>query len=245
MKATLTYHSIDESGSPISVSLRAFSEHARWLTSGGVRALTLDQLVADPDDGRDAVAVTFDDGIATAKEPIRRLLDAGVPVTVFVVTGRVGATNAWDGREDPIVPTLPLMTWTDLEDLTERGASIGAHGRTHRALVGLSASALEDELLGSREDLRARLGSVPHHVAYPFGGADAHVAACAQRFFSWGHTTEFRLHGATSDAMRQPRLDMYYFNARRATARWGSGSFRRRVAAIRVRRTIGAWVRAR
>jgi peptidoglycan/xylan/chitin deacetylase (PgdA/CDA1 family) len=167
-----------------------------------------------------------------------------VPVTVFVVTGRVGGTNAWDGHPDPNVPTFPLMTWSDLEALAKAGARIAAHGRTHRVLAGLSPDALDEELLGSREDLRARIGQAPDHIAYPFGSVDAHVASCARRVFAWGHTTDFRAHGTGDDPMGQPRLDMYYFQRPGATARWGSASFRRRVAAVRVRRAIRAWMRA-
>ena len=61
MKAILTYHSIDPSGSPISVSPDAFEAHVRWLSTGRVRVVPLEelgQLSADVD----AVAITFDDG---------------------------------------------------------------------------------------------------------------------------------------------------------------------------------------
>ena len=42
MRAILTYHSIDESGSPISVDPDAFRRHVRWLASGRVRVTTPD-----------------------------------------------------------------------------------------------------------------------------------------------------------------------------------------------------------
>src|SRR5690606_37701023 len=60
MRAILTYHSIDESGSPISVSREAFRAHVRWLASGAVKVRPLAELV-DARDGGDAVAITFDD----------------------------------------------------------------------------------------------------------------------------------------------------------------------------------------
>jgi hypothetical protein len=61
VKATLTYHSIDDSGSPISVSSGVFSAHLRWLANPKVRVLSLDALASHPDDAEDAVAVN-DDG---------------------------------------------------------------------------------------------------------------------------------------------------------------------------------------
>jgi len=62
VKATLTYHSIEESGSPISVSPSVFASHLRWLGSARVRVFSLDALASHSDDAGDAVAVTFDDG---------------------------------------------------------------------------------------------------------------------------------------------------------------------------------------
>jgi len=62
MKAILTYHSVDETGSVISVDERTFRRHVQWLASGRVRAVPLDALASLPDDV-DAVAITFDDGL--------------------------------------------------------------------------------------------------------------------------------------------------------------------------------------
>jgi peptidoglycan/xylan/chitin deacetylase (PgdA/CDA1 family) len=72
----------------------AFRRHVDWLTSGRVKATTLDDLVTLPSRS-DAVAITFDDGFENFEEHGRRLLERGVPVTVFVVSDRVGKTNAW------------------------------------------------------------------------------------------------------------------------------------------------------
>jgi peptidoglycan/xylan/chitin deacetylase (PgdA/CDA1 family) len=60
MRAILTYHSIDDSGSPISVAPEEFRAHVRWLGSGAVRVVPLAKLVTLPPDD-DAVALTFDD----------------------------------------------------------------------------------------------------------------------------------------------------------------------------------------
>src|SRR5579864_2255548 len=95
MRATLTYHSIDDSGSPISVSPTAFDAHLKWLNTGRVRVVSLDEIVTMPDDGQDAVAVTFDDGLLNTRQPVENLLSSGLPVTLFVVSGYVGRTNTW------------------------------------------------------------------------------------------------------------------------------------------------------
>lgn len=238
MRATLTYHSIDESGSPISVSPAAFDSHVRWLTSGRVRALSLDDLVAHPDDGADAVAVVFDDGFQNIREPVARLLNAGVPATIFVVSHHVGGTNAWRGQSQDGIPTLPLLAWTDLEQLVARGVSIGAHTRTHPWLTRLTPEAQDDELIGAEEDLRTRLGVRCDHVAYPYGDVDAGVAARAAARYRFGHSTRFAALGSDENNLLLPRLDMYYFRRPGAIDRWASARFAFRLLTIRWRRAL-------
>jgi peptidoglycan/xylan/chitin deacetylase (PgdA/CDA1 family) len=115
VKAILTYHSIDDSGSPISVPPATFEAHVRWLAGGYVRVLSLTDLLAHPADGPDAVAVTFDDGFLNVRGAVEGLLGRGLPVTIFAVTGHAGRTNDWGGRPQSGIPTLPLLGWSDLE----------------------------------------------------------------------------------------------------------------------------------
>ena len=42
MKAILTYHSVDETGSVISIDERSFRRHVAWLASSAVRVVPLD-----------------------------------------------------------------------------------------------------------------------------------------------------------------------------------------------------------
>jgi peptidoglycan/xylan/chitin deacetylase (PgdA/CDA1 family) len=240
VKATLTYHSIDESGSPISLSPTAFEAHAQWLASGDVKVLSLDALMAHPVDGEDAVAVTFDDGFLSTRGPVEQLLGAGVPATLFIVSGHVGTTNAWNGRAQTGIPVLPLMSWDHVEYLVARGATIGAHTRTHRVLTKLPSGVLEAELVGSWEDLHGKLGVRAVHIAYPFGAINPEVTRRAAGYFRWGHTTDFRVMAGDDEPMEQPRLDMYYFSDPGALASWGTPAFMRRVAWCRARRRLRA-----
>ncbi len=238
MNAILTYHSIDESGSPISLAPEIFRAHHRWLISGKVRVRPLDDLVESRADSGDDVAVTFDDGFRNTREPIAALLADGVPVTIFAVTRHVGGANTWGGRSAPGIPTLPLLDWTDLGHLVARGASVAAHTRTHPPLTGLVGQALDDELLGGLEDLRDRLGSTAAHLAYPYGDVDGRVAARTGQFYRWGYTTEFSPLSAAAPALLLPRLDMYYFQSPGTLEAWGTARFRRHVAWCRTRRRL-------
>lgn len=238
MRATLTYHSIDESGSPISVSPAAFDAHLAWLASGRTRAVSLDALIHRGDDAEDVVAVTFDDGFANIKEPVERLRAHGIPVTIFVVTAEVGRTNAWGGVTHPSVPTLPLLDWAALEHLASLGVEIAAHTRTHAPLSQLSAAAIDDELGGCREDLVRRIGATSGHMAYPYGDVDKRVAAHASVHFRSAHTTELRPLRVADHPMHLPRIDMYYFQAPSAIAHWGTRAGRARLSWIGLRRLM-------
>jgi len=242
MKATLTYHSIDDSESPVSLAPATFQRHVAWLASGRVKVLGLDALLAHPEDGEDAVALTFDDGFLNNDDPVRRLLDAGLPATLFVVSRYVGTTNAWGGYGDRRIPVLPLLSWDDLGGLIERGASVAAHSRTHAPMTSLSPFALDDELLGCVDDLHTRLGLRASHLAYPYGDVDERVAARAEHHFRFGHTTAFDMLRSTAPRLQLPRLDMYYFQKPGTLEAWGTPAFARRVSWCRTRRRARAWL---
>lgn len=229
MRAILTYHSIDESGSPISVGRAAFRAHARWLASGAVRVLPLSELMSVPDDG-DAVAITFDDGFENfADEAAPVLRDSALPATVFVVPEHVGGTNDWGGHAVPGIPSLPLMGWESLGTLAASGVTLGAHTRRHRDLTQVRGAALEDEVAGCVERMAAELGVRPTTFAYPYGAVDAAAATVARDVFAWACTTELRVLRHSEDPALLPRLDMFYFRDPGQLEAWGTAAFRRRL----------------
>jgi peptidoglycan/xylan/chitin deacetylase (PgdA/CDA1 family) len=240
MRAVLTYHSIDDSGSPISVAPEAFERHVRWLVSGKVQVTTLAGLAAYPADAQ-AVALTFDDGFENFATYAAPLLAAhGLPATVFVVTGHVGRTNAWNGRPAAGIPTLPLLEWAALERLVKAGITLGAHTRTHRPLTQLDASAIEDEVAGSAECLRRRFGVKPQAFAYPYGAVTPAVSVKVYETFSWGCTTDHRPFGVSERPALIPRLDMYYYRARGRLEAWQTPSFDRHLMVTQQRRRLRA-----
>jgi peptidoglycan/xylan/chitin deacetylase (PgdA/CDA1 family) len=239
MRAILTYHSLDDSGSPISVAPAVFSQHVRWMVDSGVRVLPLaDMLVLDRDDPAPAVSITFDDGFMNFTQAAELLMRARLPVTLFVVTGHVGGSNAWGGRTESRIPTLPLLGWKELEQLVSQGVSIGAHTRRHARLTSLAPAAVEDELDGCLQDLRTRLGVRVDHFAYPYGAADETVAALAGARFQAAVTTRFAPLSRHDAPMWIPRFDMYYFRRPGTLERWGTPPFRRRLWSVQLRRQL-------
>jgi peptidoglycan/xylan/chitin deacetylase (PgdA/CDA1 family) len=239
MRAILTYHSIDDSGSPISVPPGVFAEHVRWMAGGRVRVLPLGDLLAlDPDDPADAIAITFDDGFRNFRDASAALIAARLPVTLFVVTGHVGGSNTWGGRTERGIPTLPLLTWAELERLAADGVTMGAHTRTHPRLTTLSPGSIEEELDGCLHELGTRLGVRVDHFAYPYGAANEEVAALAGRRFKAAVTTRFSPLAGGDAPMLMPRLDMYYLRQPGALGTWGTAGFRRKLWSVRFRRQV-------
>jgi peptidoglycan/xylan/chitin deacetylase (PgdA/CDA1 family) len=230
MRAILTYHSIDTSGSPISCHPDTFARQVEWLASGRVRVTTIDELVQLPATA-DAVALTFDDGFVNFRDVAApRLLDRGFPVTLFVVAGLAGRTNAWDAGPRRTSPELPLLDWPALARLQEQGVTLGAHSQTHRSLTRLPAAELEDEVRGCADRIQAEVGLRPSVFAYPYGHWDTASAVAVARTFRWGCTTDFSpLHGAGEPATL-PRLDMCYFSDPGHLDAWGTRSFAARIS---------------
>ncbi|MCC6989200.1 MAG: polysaccharide deacetylase family protein [Acidobacteria bacterium] len=245
MRAILTYHSIDASGSPISVAPDAFARHVAWLAGGRVSVEPLAAIAQGDDcaaDGRDRVAITFDDAFenfGTVAWP--RLRASGLPATVFVVSGHAGGTNRWGGVASPGIPELPLLTWEALGACAAAGADIGAHSRTHPHLSRTSAAARLDELAGCRDTIAARLGVTPESFAYPYGDCDASVVRDTAAVFARACTTEYRQVGVSDSVHRLPRLDMFYFQGPAALDDWGRPAFLRRIAMRRAARALRQW----
>lgn len=242
MKAILTYHSIDDSGSPISVPEATFRGHVQWLANSGIAVVSLDELMRMPDD-TDAIAITFDDGFANFGSVAWPLLqEHELPVTLFVVSDHAGASNSWSSPRFPDVPRMPLLDWTELGMLAEAGLHLGSHTRHHPDLRTLSGSSLADEIAGAAEQIQARTGTRPRSFAYPYGACNDTVVAAVRGHHEIACTTELRPLGKREDWLRLPRLDAFYFRRPGLLEGWGSGAFQRylwmRASGRRLRRAL-------
>lgn len=242
MRAILTYHSIDESGSPISLSPAVFERHLDWLVSGKVRVVPLERLRSDSTPG-DAVAITFDDALASLADlawpELRR---RSLPATVFASLERLGRDNAWRGEAEAAIPRLRVIDRETLRRLAQEGLAVGSHGLTHCDLRRLPDSELVRELAESHERLGEITGQRPTWLAYPYGGVDRRVARAAARFYAAGVTTDLRPLERREDPLRLPRIDAWYLKSPAALEAWGTLRFRAylslRRALRRLRRVI-------
>jgi peptidoglycan/xylan/chitin deacetylase (PgdA/CDA1 family) len=238
MKAILTYHSVDETGSVISIDERTFRRHVAWLASSGISVVPLETLLDVPME-QDAIAITFDDGLesfGTIAAPL--LLENGLPVTLFVVTDAVGGTNEWRRGSDPGIPISRLLGWDELGRLAEAGVVLGAHTCTHPRLELLSATEAEREIGDSRSQLERELGLSTNSFAYPYGSVGAVARDVVARTFRCGVTTRLAALSSSDDVALLPRLDTYYFRAAGTLESWGTRLFRMRMGFLAGARTL-------
>ena len=236
MRAILTYHSVDPSGSVVSIDEDAFRAHVGFLASGRVRVVGLRELLALPPE-EDAVALTFDDGFRNLGRTAWPLLrDHGLPATVFVVTGRVGGENDWDGTGPGGAPRLPLLDWDDLGRLAEEGLELGCHSRSHPHLDRVDDPARRAEVEGAAADIERRTGRRPASFCYPYGSYDEASVRAVRRVYDVACTTRLDVLGPDDDRHRLPRLDVYYYRGRGQLEAWGSPAFRARLATRRLLR---------
>src|SRR5262249_49122387 len=93
----------------------------------------------------------------------------------------------WDSSLETAYADGLIMTWDQIRALARAGMDVESHTRRHRVLQTLSADALRDELVGSREDLESQLGRPVRAVAYPVGRRIAHNPRIREALLAAGY----------------------------------------------------------
>lgn len=236
----LTYHAIGDGPPPLWLSTTDFEAQLDAMTNRGYRTIGLDEIATAIRGGvlpEKRFAITFDDGYANVIEnawPILR--DRGLGATVFVITSRAGRDNRWPGQPSS-VPTARLLDWDEIARLAEEGCTIGSHGRTHSLLDGRDASALEDEIASSREEIETKIGRPVESFAYPYGFVASEALAVARRHYAAAVGVELRAVERDSDPHRLPRVDACTIGPS-SLGRIGEGSFTTYLAVRRMLRSV-------
>lgn len=180
----LTYHSVDDSGSVISISPECFRKQMKYLRCKGYQSISLPELVdylqTDGVVPQKLVIITFDDGFMNNYEtafPILR--DCGMTATIFVVTDLIGKLCTWGTLEG--FPETPLMSWTEIKEMHRHGIDIQPHSCTHPRLTALAEDQVFDEVLRSKQEIEQTLGKQAGVFCYPYGSFDSKVISIVKR----------------------------------------------------------------
>jgi peptidoglycan/xylan/chitin deacetylase (PgdA/CDA1 family) len=212
----LAYHAVSSTwDSPLAVTEEALAHQAAHLHRRGYRGLTMaeaERLRARGGLPPRSVVFTFDDGYRSTLRAADILARHGYAGTVFAVTAfpASGKHLSWPGIEHELTAAtaeqLEPLSWADLAALRGRGWEVGSHTVSHALLTAAGDAALSAELGDSRRAIADRLGDCAT-VAYPYGVADARVAAAAREA---GYLAACTLTGAHVDdePHRRPRVGM-------------------------------------
>lgn len=183
----LMYHKIDEPPSGVRtpgnfVTPASFREQMDALLAWGYQTISFDQWMEYRATGRGylpkrPIIITFDDGYTCFDEhawPVMK--QRGLQGTVFLVSGQIGGTNAWE--RDEIV--FPLLSAERIHALQAEGVHFGSHSVEHRPLARIPATQARRELAESRVALSKLLGRDVDVLAYPFSNQSRDVRRLAQ-----------------------------------------------------------------
>jgi peptidoglycan/xylan/chitin deacetylase (PgdA/CDA1 family) len=177
----LLYHAVDDPIQEDALSLRVsrprFLEQMTLLRDDGYEVVPL-EAVLDPrkDSDRARVAVTFDDGYISQAWAADVLRELGFPATFFLaprfLDGVRSPAKYWEGWGH--------LGWDAAAALIEDGFEIGAHSTTHPDLRTCVGAQLEQEVLGAKQILEARLPAEITTFSYPHGRYDDSVKNAVQ-----------------------------------------------------------------
>jgi len=236
----LMYHSLDDSGSVVSVAPDAFAQQMSWLAKMKIRGVSLRQAVAYRKSHgvwpTGAVAVTFDDGFANFFKHALSALDRhGFSATVYVVTGHVGKQNDWAPPPGDL-GAQPMLSWDQIKQLDQAGIEIGAHTVSHPDLRQLTQDQVREEIVTSKQSIEQALGKKADTFAYPYGLYGPAAAGVAKQAFQASCTT--LLKRADTDPINElPRVDMFYIQTQQAMQELVTGRMDKRL-------TLRRWARA-
>jgi peptidoglycan/xylan/chitin deacetylase (PgdA/CDA1 family) len=169
----LMYHSVsdeDESRSHAyfrtCTSPDVFAEQMACLNGEGYSpcglAQALDYLRSGNRAAMKPVVITFDDGYADFyREAFPVLHRYGFSATVFLPTAYIGDCPVpFKGKD--------CLTWSEVRELSNHGIAFGSHTATHPQLRELSAAAINEEIVSSKNTIEERIGRSVDSFAYPF-----------------------------------------------------------------------------
>jgi peptidoglycan/xylan/chitin deacetylase (PgdA/CDA1 family) len=216
----LTYHSIDDSGSIVSVKPATFREQMERLCKAGYISVTLGEFVRrqlqNEEISEKTIILTFDDGFEnflTDAFPILR--DCSFSATVFLVTDQCGHYNDWSGNP-PRLRRSRLLSWTQVKEMAPYGIEFGSHTKTHPDLTKLSEGEAALEITDSRRRIEDQIGKKVTTFAYPFGANDRAIREAVGQSYFGACTTELGKVTNESDLCSLQRIDAYYLSGGRA-----------------------------
>lgn len=238
----LMYHSLDDSGSPISIAPAIFRRQMEVLRDSGFTGIPLSRLI-DGWDGRAPlpprpVVITFDDAFENLmRSAVGVLTEFQFSATLFAVSGYCGGRNDWP-TQPAGVPRMPLLSMSQLHELAELGYEIGAHTVTHPPLGRTSTEQAKAEMHDSKRAIEDGVGRPVTTFAYPYGVASPQARAAAGELFRASCSTALGQSRREDDRQWLPRLEMFYYRTPQLLSHLGTAPGNAYIAARALARGV-------
>ena len=168
----LLYHSIDTTGSVISIASEEFRRQMAYLNATGYKTISLTDFLgylrSETVPHEKIVILTFDDGFKnnyTEAFPVLR--EYGFTATIFLTTDYIDRVCSWEKHDS--IARLPLLSWDEIKEMSDYGIDFESHTFSHPYLSRLSREEMINELLGSKTVIETRLNKQVTFFCHPYG----------------------------------------------------------------------------
>ena len=214
----LLYHRVsDRFRDNVTVGIEQFDRQMAYL-SANCTVVSLTEIVRGdvPRHSRKPIiAISFDDGYLDNFEnaaPI--LLKHQIPCTFFVSTRKIANNEPFDHDLKALGFGLDNMNWGHVEQMRKWGFHFGSHTLNHVNLAAVSDDVALQELTGSLDDIRSRLGQDDVLIAYPYGGKRHITPERLEMIKNLGYSACFSAYGGYN------QLPLDQFNIKRVGINW-------------------------
>jgi peptidoglycan/xylan/chitin deacetylase (PgdA/CDA1 family) len=101
-----------------------------------------------------------------------------------------------------------FLNWEEAREMRDAGMAIGSHTRSHAILGRLTPEAQKQELVDSKKEIEAQLGSSIRGLAYPVGAKDCFSDATERIATEVGYSMCFSAYGGMNDAAHLNRTNL-------------------------------------
>lgn len=202
----LTYHSISNKKSNVSLGISEFEKQIKFLKENQFKSIFFDEINLNE---KKQIIITFDDGykdILINALPILRKYN--YKAICYIVAKNIGSTNSWDDKRDNF-KQLELMNKFDLMEWASYNMILGSHSYSHRDLTILNNKDIDDELLISKDILENIISKKIQDFSYPYGKANLFISKKVAKYYNSAVTVNrSRFKPVNHNFHLIPRVDM-------------------------------------
>ncbi len=210
----LTYHSIDNSDSVISIDTTIFKDQMRFLKDYSFNVISLNEVVMRIRKrlpfAEKSIAITFDDGFKNVfSDAFPVLKEYGFNATVFLTTNYCERLKNWPGQP-AFIKAQHLLSWMNIKEMSQSGIQFGAHTHNHPSLTKIPIKDAENEILLSKKIIEDKLQEEINSFAYPYGDFNTNIVNIVNQHFTGACSTKLAIANSKSNPFILERVDVFY-----------------------------------